>query len=181
LWTVNVSPPFLPKWKEIDVGVGVCRITVIGEPPGRASAPPRITFYVKDGGDAERGNPLRADEARRCAEGLIVGDVVRLVGDLGPERGKATRQEVIVTEEVICRWQAERLSCRAKESEFCHDGRSSAAFLGEHLMAGDETFDGETVVCDACKVGEVGPSFEEEGLDSVPCPTSHDAQLGVVA
>lgn len=90
----------ISRWKELDEGVGVCRITVIGNPPGPASNPPRITFYVKDGGFPEDGHPLRADEARRCAAALHVGDVVELIGNVGPERSTAERQEVVVTEPV---------------------------------------------------------------------------------
>jgi hypothetical protein len=90
----------ISRWKELDEGIGVCRITVIGEPPGPASNPPRITFYVKDGGCPEDGHPLRADEARRCAAALHVGDVVELIGNVGPERDTAERQEVVVTEPV---------------------------------------------------------------------------------
>ena len=90
----------ISRWKELDEGIGVCRITVIGEAPGPASSPPRITFYVKDGGFPEDGHPLRADEARRCAAALQVGDVVELIGNVGPERGTAERQEVVVTEPV---------------------------------------------------------------------------------
>jgi hypothetical protein len=85
---------------ELDDGVGVCRITVIADPPGPASNPPRTTFYVKDGGFPEDGHPLRPDEARRCAAGLNVGDWVELIGNVGPERYTAVRQEVIVTEPV---------------------------------------------------------------------------------
>jgi hypothetical protein len=90
----------ISRWKELDDGIGVCRITVIGEAPGPASSPPRVTFYVKDGGYPEDGHPLRPDEARRCAAALQVGDVVELIGNVGPERGTAERQEVVVTEPV---------------------------------------------------------------------------------
>jgi hypothetical protein len=90
----------ISRWKELDEGVGVCRITVIGEAPGPASSPPRVTFYVKDGGFPEDGHPLRVDEARRCVAALHVGDVVELIGNVGPERGTAERQEVVVTEPV---------------------------------------------------------------------------------
>ncbi|HVX32144.1 MAG TPA: hypothetical protein VHA80_03305 [Solirubrobacterales bacterium] len=90
----------ISRWRELDDGIGVCRITVIGNPPGPASSPPKITFYVKDGGYPEAGRPLRADEAKRCAAALHVGDVVELIGDVGPERDRARRQEVVVTEPV---------------------------------------------------------------------------------
>jgi hypothetical protein len=152
----------ISPWREIDDGVGICRITVIGEAAGPASSPPRVTFYVRDGGDPEAGHALRPDEARRCALGLIVGDVVRLVGDLGPERDGVMHQEVILTEEVKCRWQAERVACRVKESGDCHDGLGSAAVFGDEGMAGDDTYDGETVVCDACKVAGDPEGVEEE-------------------
>ena len=90
----------ISRWKELDEGIGVCRITVIGQAPGPASNPPRVTFYVKDGGFPEDGHPLRGDEARRCAAALHVGDVVELIGNVGPERDTAGRQEVVVTEPV---------------------------------------------------------------------------------
>jgi hypothetical protein len=96
----------ISRWRELDDGIGVCRIYVIGDPPGPASNPPRITFYVKDGGYPEDGHPLRADEAKRCATALRVGDWVELVGNVGPERDTAERQEVIVTEPVKLRERA---------------------------------------------------------------------------
>jgi hypothetical protein len=94
-------------WREIDDGIGVCRITVLGTPPGPASSPPRTTFYVKDGGYPEHGHQLRPDEARRCAASLHVGDWVELIGNVGPERDKARRQEVVVTEQVKLKKRAE--------------------------------------------------------------------------
>jgi hypothetical protein len=92
----------ISKWTELQdgTGEGVCRITILGDPPGPASNPPKITFYVKDGGFPEQGYPLRPDEARRCAAGLKVGDRVEMIGNVGPERASADRQEVIVTQEV---------------------------------------------------------------------------------
>jgi hypothetical protein len=92
----------ISKWTELrdGSGDGVCRITILGDPPGPASNPPKITFYVKDGGFPEQGYPLRPDEARRCAAGLKVGDRVEMIGNVGPERASAARQEVIVTQEV---------------------------------------------------------------------------------
>ncbi len=81
-------------------GRGVCRITVLGDPPGPASGPPATTFYVLDGGYPDDGHPLRDDEARRCASGLKVGDRVEMIGNVGPQRDSAARQEVIVTQEV---------------------------------------------------------------------------------
>jgi hypothetical protein len=92
----------ISKWTALQDGSGdgVCRITILGDPPGPASKPPKITFYVKDGGFPDQGYPLRPDEARRCAAGLKVGDRVVLIGNVGPERASADRQEVIVTEEV---------------------------------------------------------------------------------
>lgn len=103
------------RWAEIDAGVGVCRITVIGDPPGPASSPPKITFYVRDGGNPGKGHPLRPDEARRCASNLQIGDVVRLIGDIGPERVKAGRQEVVVTEEVKLKVRAPKVEDETDE------------------------------------------------------------------
>jgi hypothetical protein len=97
-------------WARSAEGVGLCRVTVVGDPAGSASSPPRVTLYIRDGGEADngelvKGDPLRDDEARRCRDGLRVGDVIEAVGVLGPERERAMRQEVIVTEEVKLRWR----------------------------------------------------------------------------
>jgi hypothetical protein len=90
----------ISRWTELEDGIGFCRISVIGEAPGPASNPPRVTFYVMDGGDPGQGDPLRPDEAKRCAANLKAGDWVELIGKVGPERDRADHQEVIVTEPV---------------------------------------------------------------------------------
>lgn len=81
-------------------GVGVCRLLVTGTAAGPASNPPRVSLYIKDGGE------LREDEAKRCAFGLREGDLIQAVGDVGPERPKARRQEILVTEQVRLRARA---------------------------------------------------------------------------
>ncbi len=49
------------------------------------------------------GRAARADEARRCAFNLTEGDLIQAVGDIGPERPEAKRQEVVVSEPVRLR------------------------------------------------------------------------------
>jgi hypothetical protein len=85
---------------------GVCRITVLAEATGRATSPPMIVLYVRDGGEPDAGYTLRADESRRCKEGLGVGDVIRVEGRVAVSRQKARAQEVIVTEQVKLMWDA---------------------------------------------------------------------------
>jgi hypothetical protein len=84
---------------------GICRITVVGDAQGPASRPPRVNLYIKDGGEPEKGRLLRPDEARRCRYNLRIGDLILAVGDLGPERERASRQEVIVSEPVRLKWR----------------------------------------------------------------------------
>jgi hypothetical protein len=79
-------------------GVGVCRLLVIGKAAGLASSPPRVSLYISDGGPG-----LRSDEAVRCGLGLHSGDLIEAVGDIGPERPTARRQEVLVSERVKLR------------------------------------------------------------------------------
>jgi hypothetical protein len=88
-----------PEFAQTMEGVGVCRLLVIGE-AGPASRPPRVSLYVRDGGD------LRADEAKRCAFNLRPGDLIQAVGDIGAERAKAARQEIVVSEPVRLRARA---------------------------------------------------------------------------
>jgi len=103
LRTLAIAPICaISSWRELSdrSGRGVCRITVLGDPPGPASGPPKVTGYVLDGGHPDDGYPLREDEARRCAAGLEIGDRVEMVGNVGPQRASAERQEIIVTQEV---------------------------------------------------------------------------------
>lgn len=44
------------------------------------------------------------------------------------------------------------LKCRAKLSDSCYDGRECVHIYGEDSMEDDGTFDGESVVCDACYI-----------------------------
>jgi hypothetical protein len=122
----------ISRWRELEDGIGVCRISVIGDPPGPASNPPRITFYVKDGGYPEDGHPLRPDEARRCAESLRVGDWVELIGNVGPERDSAERQEVIVTEPVKLKERAPA-GCDDEQDEADH-----ATSSGQQVAGGEK-------------------------------------------
>lgn len=58
---------------------------------------------------------------------------------------------------------AETIRCRAKVSPHCYEGKPSARIYGEDEpgMAGDGTYDGETVVCDSCYLNLGGPTHEE--------------------
>lgn len=76
-----------PEFARSMEGVAFCRLLVVGE-AGPASAPPRVSLYVRGG------------EAERCAAGLREGDLIEAVGDIGPERPRARRQEVVVSERV---------------------------------------------------------------------------------
>jgi hypothetical protein len=69
-------------------GVAVCRILVIGEEDGPATAPPEAFLYMS------------GEEAERCVGALSVGDFIEGVGALGPKRRKATGQEILVDEKV---------------------------------------------------------------------------------
>ena len=93
-----------PEYARTSDGGEVCRLIVIGEAAGPASSPPRASLYIRNGDGASEG--LRADEARRCAFGLNPGDLIQAVGDLGPERARALRQEVLVSEPVRLRARA---------------------------------------------------------------------------
>lgn len=90
-----------PEFERSLDGVGVCRLLVVGAAAGPASSPPRVSLYIRDGGPG-----LRGDEAVRCGLGLHPGDLIEAVGDIGPERGKARRQEVLVSERVKLRERA---------------------------------------------------------------------------
>lgn len=83
-----------PEFAQTVEGVAICRLLVLGRAAGPASSPPRVSLY------------LSGEEARRCAFGLGEGDLIEGVGDLGPERRKALRQEVLVTERVKLRERA---------------------------------------------------------------------------
>jgi hypothetical protein len=72
----------------------VCRLLVVGRARGPASRPPRVALYLK------------GPEAERCAFGLHRGDLIEAVGDIGPERPRARRQEVLVSEPVRLRARA---------------------------------------------------------------------------
>jgi hypothetical protein len=87
-----------PEFARSMGGAAVCRLLVVGKARGPASSPPRVSLYIKDGEGEEGG--LRGDEAERCHLGLREGDLIEAVGDVGPERPKARRQEVLVSERV---------------------------------------------------------------------------------
>lgn len=76
-----------PEFRRSVEGVAVCRLVVVGEAPGPASNPPKVSLY------------LRGSEAERCANGLKPGDLIEGVGVVGPERKRAPRQEVVVDED----------------------------------------------------------------------------------
>lgn len=87
-----------PEYVPLMGGGEVCRMLVLGEAPGPATSPPQVSLYIHSGEAGPQG--LRPDEARRCAFGLRPGDMIQAVGDIGPERSRARRQEVLVTERV---------------------------------------------------------------------------------
>jgi hypothetical protein len=158
---------------------GFYRINVVGDADGPFSGPPRVTLYIKDGGEPQRGRALRPDEARRCTEGLRVGDLILAVGDLGPQRDWADHQEVIVSEEVRLRWRApvedapadddpeasdtddERIVCRSRKASACYHDRDSGPVYGDEGMAGDSTYDGQSVVCEACYIAMAMPVVDD--------------------
>jgi hypothetical protein len=76
-----------PQFERSSEGVAICRLLVAGEAAGPASKPPRVSLYVKGA------------EAERCADGLLVGDLIEGVGVIGPERERAERQEILVDED----------------------------------------------------------------------------------
>jgi hypothetical protein len=90
-----------PEFARSVDGVGVCRLLVVGQAAGPASSPPRVSLYIRDGAPE-----LRDDEAMRCSCGLNPGDLIEAVGNIGPERRKARRQEVLVSEQVKLRERA---------------------------------------------------------------------------
>lgn len=52
----------------------------------------------------------------------------------------------------------ERVRCRSRASGKCYDGRLSSEVYPEDGMSDDGTFDGETVVCDACYIALGSPT-----------------------
>lgn len=86
-----------PEFSRTMEGVGVCRIQVIGEAAGPAGSPPKVSLYIRDGGE---GGKLRPDEAKRCAFNLRKGDLIQAVGSQGAQRRRARLPEVIVDERV---------------------------------------------------------------------------------
>lgn len=83
-----------PEFKRSDGGVAVCRLLVVGEAAGPASKPPTVSLY------------LSGEEAVRCGLGLKEGDLIEGIGIVGPERERASRQEVLVNERVKLRARA---------------------------------------------------------------------------
>lgn len=62
--------------------------------------------------------------------------------------------------------EPETIRCRAHVSSACYEGKPSAHIYGEDEpgMAGDGTYDGETVICDACYLKLGGPTHAELGV-----------------
>ena len=89
------------EFRETPQGVGLCVLTVIGNPSGQSGAPAaRLPLRRR------RRRGARPDEASRCNSGLKAGDLIHAVGDIGPDRPEAERQEVIVTAPVRLRERA---------------------------------------------------------------------------
>jgi len=61
------------------------------------------------------------------------------------------------------KFEGERIVCRVKKSPRCYDGRSSFPLYDEEGMAGDGTYDGESVICDACYIAIGTPSVRSGG------------------
>lgn len=53
------------------------------------------------------------------------------------------------------------IKCRAKVSPNCYNGREEAAVYGEEAQETDGTWDGDTVVCDACYINLGQPLLRE--------------------
>jgi hypothetical protein len=52
-----------------------------------------------------------------------------------------------------------KVVCRARKSKSCYHGRDCETVYGEDSMADDGTFDGESVICDACYIAGGQPSI----------------------
>lgn len=50
------------------------------------------------------------------------------------------------------------IKCRSKKSKSCYDGKSEKSIYGEEEMESDGTWDGESIVCDACYIAIGQPS-----------------------
>jgi hypothetical protein len=60
--------------------------------------------------------------------------------------------------------EGERIVCRVKKSPRCYDGRPSFPIYDEEEgMSGDGTFDGRSVICDACFIAIDTPSVGPGG------------------
>ena len=59
------------------------------------------------------------------------------------------------------------LRCRSRKAVDCYDGQPEERFYGEMGMDTDGTWDGETVVCDACyiAIGQPAVPFDSPGAD----------------
>jgi len=62
-----------------------------------------------------------------------------------------------------------KLKCRAKQSPNCQDGMDCETIYGEDSMADDGTYDGESVVCDACYIAG--------GQPALPYPATREAVI----
>ena len=52
----------------------------------------------------------------------------------------------------------EQVRCRVRKSDSCYHGRPSKEVYPEDGMSDDGTFDGESVVCDACYIALGSPT-----------------------
>jgi len=65
-----------------------------------------------------------------------------------------------------------KIVCRARKSKSCYHGRECLPLYGEDTMAGDGTYDGESVICDACYIAG--------GQPAVSWPTTRQEMLDYV-
>jgi hypothetical protein len=60
-----------------------------------------------------------------------------------------------------------QIKCRAKRSPNCYEGRECVSVYGGYdSMDDDGTFDGETVICDACYIAIGQPALPVEEVTS---------------
>lgn len=70
--------------------------------------------------------------------------------------------------------------CRAKISKSCADGRDAGPVYGKAGMEEDGTFDGRSVVCDACYIAGGQPSLPIEQVTSREAIVDHvNREMGI--
>jgi len=77
-----------PETGRTSSGVMVCRLHIVNQ-AGPASRPVRVAAYIK------------GEFAKRCGFNLHRGDLIEVVGDIGPQRSGVGYQELLVTGEDV--------------------------------------------------------------------------------